>query len=371
MSGPTLAVYYDDVFLEHQPPDGAFEMPSTDEVAVDEPHPERPERIENIRHIIRHELGERTSWPAVTPAHREQLERVHEPGYLDELQALSESGGGRLTPTTAVSERTYEVTRYAAGAAIQAAKHATEIDDEIPYALVRPCGHHAQPAQADGFCFVNNVAVAADQLLAEGVVDTVAIIDWDVHPGNGTQEIFYDRDDVLFISLHNDFGAWGPSHLQTCRLDEGGTGAGEGFTVNIPLPPGAGNHGYEYAYEQLVEPIVASFAPDLVLVSAGQDPGQVDPTGRNLVTKAGFRVLGARTAGLARAAADGHLALVQEGGYQLSHLAYATLGVLEGVLGYETGVEDPWALLDEYESPARTWIDRAVATHAAHWPLHR
>jgi acetoin utilization deacetylase AcuC-like enzyme len=369
MTEPTLAVYYDDVFLMHAPPDGAFEMPPADELAVNEPHPDRRERIENVRHAITHALGERTSWFDVTPADRAQLERVHEPAYLDELDRLSTADETRLTPTTAVSAYTYEAARHAAGAAIGAARHTLETPNELPYALVRPSGHHAQPAQADGFCYINNVAVAAEHLRSSGDVEKVAIIDWDVHPGNGTQEVFYDRADVLVVGLHNDFGAWGPSHPQTCRLDERGTGEGEGCTVNVPLPPGTGDQGYEYAFERLVEPVVDAFDPDLLLVSAGQDPGQLDPTGRNLVTKSGFQELGTRTQELATATADGNLALVQEGGYQLSHLTYATLGVLEGVLGYETGIGDPWGLLEEYEPPTREWIDRAVDAQADHWPL--
>jgi len=364
-----LAVYYDDVFLEHAPPDGAFEMPSSDLLAADEPHPDRRERIENIRHIVERTLDDRTSWPSVSPATRDQIERVHDPSYVDELRELSETGGTRVTPTTAVSDRTYEAARYAAGAAIQTAERAVTASNRIPYALVRPSGHHAQPAQADGFCYINNVAVAAEQALTDERVDRVAVVDWDVHPGNGTQEVFYDRDDVLFVSLHNDFGVWGPSHPQACGLDERGTGAGEGYTVNVPLPPGTGDRGYEYAFENLVAPTVESFDPDLLLISAGQDPGQLDPTARNLVTKSGFRELGARARSLADDAADGRVALIQEGGYQPSHLAYATLGVLEGAIGHDTGVEDPWDLLDEHEPPAREWIDRAIDAHATHWPL--
>lgn len=365
-----LAVYYDDVFLEHAVPDGAFEMPPSDLLAASEPHPDKRERIENIRHIIERTLSDRTSWRDVTPANREQLERVHEPSYLNELRELSEAGETRVTPTTAVSGKTYEAARYAAGAAIQAAEHAISEPDRVPYALVRPSGHHAQPAQADGFCYVNNVSVAAEQALTDENVERVAIVDWDVHPGNGTQEVFYDRDDVLVVSLHNDFGAWGDAHPQTCRLDERGVGPGEGYTVNVPLPPGTGNAGYEYAFENLVEPTVESFDPDLLLISAGQDAGQLDPTARNLVTKSGFRELGSRARKLANEAADGRLALVQEGGYQPSHLAYATLGVLEGVLGCDTGVDDPWDLLSEYEPPAREWVQRAIESHSDHWPLN-
>jgi acetoin utilization deacetylase AcuC-like enzyme len=215
---------------------------------------------------------------------------------------------------------------------------------------------------------LNNVGVAAEAALERDDVERVAVVDWDVHPGNGTQECFYDRDDVLVVSLHNDFGAWGPNHPQTNGLEERGTGPGEGYSVNVPLPPGTGDAGYGFAFDELVEPVVEEFGPDLLLVSAGQDPGQLDPLGRNMVTKSGFEALGQRVRALA-AGADAGLALVQEGGYQQSHLAYATLGALEGAIDYETGVEDPWALLDEHEPPAREWVGEAVDAYADYWSV--
>ena len=368
MAQNTLAVFSDDRFTAHEHLDGAFELPSDDLLAEDERHPERPARVRNIRRAIEQELAEVTTWHGVSPAGREALERVHDPDYLDELVAHSaEPGQTRLTATTTISQGTYDIARYAAGATVDAATHALDSDD-VGYALVRPPGHHAQPAQADGFCYLNNVAVAAEAALQRADVERVAVVDWDVHPGNGTQECFYDREDVLVVSLHNDFGAWGPNHPQTNSLEEQGTGAGEGYSVNVPLPPGTGDSGYGFAFDELVEPVVDEFAPDLLLVSAGQDPGQLDPLGRNLVTKPGFEMLGRRVRALAANSGAG-LALVQEGGYQQSHLAYATLGALEGAIGYETGIADPWDLLEAYEPPAREWVEEAVEAYAAHWPV--
>ena len=368
---PRLSVFYDDVFLTHEAPDGTFEYPADDHLAVTEPHPDRPARLRNVKRTIETALADYSTWESVTPATRDQLEAVHDPDYLDEFEAFCARGGGRVTLSTAANEATYEAARHAAGATVQAAMRALETDgSEVPYALVRPSGHHAQPAQWDGYCFINNAAVAAEHALATGAVERVAIVDWDVHPGNGTQEVFYDRDDVLFVSLHNDFGAWDPeTHPQTGGLEEVGVGDGEGYTVNVPLPPGTGDAGYGYAFERLVEPVVAAFDPDLLLVSAGQDGGIIDPSARNMLTKDGFHDLGERMRRLADAHADGSLVVVQEGGYQISHLAFATLGVLEGVLGVETDVEDPFAALDEYLPPARTWVDEAVAAYADYWPL--
>jgi len=368
----TLTAFWHDSFLDHEPPAGEFEAEWTGRLAVKEPHPDRADRLRNVRHILDRELSDRLSWAGVEPAGRAALERTHEPDYLDDLRAFCEAGGGRLTAETGANGATYRAARHAAGAAVAAAEHALDAPPvDVPYAAVRPSGHHAQPGQADGFCFLNNVAVAADAALSgRDAVDRVAILDWDVHHGNGTQECFYDRDDVLVIGLHNDHWSWDPdAHPQTGDLDETGTGAGEGYNLNVPLPPGTGDDGYAAVVDRLVEPVLDAYGPDLLLVSAGQDPGTVDPLGRNVVTKGGFARLGRRARELAAAHAGGNLAVVQEGGYQISHLGYATLGVMEGVLGVDTGIDDPMAWMDEDRDSAERALDRIVAFHADHWPV--
>jgi acetoin utilization deacetylase AcuC-like enzyme len=369
-TGSELSVYYDEACLEYTAPPGAFELPAKDHLAIDEPHPERPERLVNIRHIVESVLGERSHWRDIEPAKREQIQLVHPEEYVDDVEAGGESPPMYLTPTTAVVEGTFEAARYAAGAAIQAARRALDTPiTEVTYALTRPGGHHAQPAQADGFCFFNNAAIATEHVLQRRDVDKVAIVDWDVHPGNGTTEVFYDREDVLVVSLHNDFGSWGEYHPQTNRLDERGAGAGEGYTVNVPLPPGTGDEGYAYAFDAVVESVVGTFDPDLVVVTAGQDPGVVDPSAPNLVTKAGFETMAGCVRRLAEEHADGSLALLQAGGYQISHLAYATLGVLEGALDCETGVTDPFPLLPELNGLCREWVDDAATAYDDYWPV--
>ena len=365
-----LRVYYDDAALAHVPPGGEFDMPSSGRLAVDEPHPDRRERIENVVSIIRSELPGAT-WATVEPATRTQLERVHHPAYVDSVREWAADGGGRLTPETGGTAETYRAAVTAAGGAVAAAEQAVDAGrPEVPYALVRPSGHHAQPAQADGFCFVNNVAVAAAHLLATDRADRVAVVDWDVHHANGTQAAFYDRDDVLVVSLHTDHDSWSAeTHPQACDLTERGTGDGDGYTVNVPLPPGTGNEGYQYAVTELVEPVVAAYDPGALLVSAGQDPGTMDPLGRNTVTKAGFESLGAAVRRLAAAHAGGSLALVQEGGYHLSHLAYATLGALEGALDVDVGVADPFAYVPGDTRSAKRAVDEAAAVHGDRWPV--
>ena len=359
-----LTVFWDESFLDHEPPAGEFEAEWTGRLAVEEPHPDREARVRNVKHILEHALAEHVEWAAVNPITDEQLHRVHDPEYVGKFEAFCEAGGGRLTVETGANEATPEAARHAAGAARLAAEAAFD-SDRTPYALARPSGHHAQPAQADGFCFFNNVAIAAEHLLATGRADRVAILDWDVHHGNDTQKVFYDRDDVLFVSLDNDHWSWDPvAHPQSGGVDEYGIDDGYGYNRNVPLPPGTGNAGYACAFEQIVDPVIEAFDPDALLVSAGQDPGTMDPLGRNVVTKAGFEEFGRRADSLATRYADGRFALVQEGGYQISHLAYATLGVLEGALDVNTGIEDPFAWLDEDAKSARRAIDRIAEASA-------
>ncbi|MFW5949095.1 MAG: class II histone deacetylase [Halolamina sp.] len=381
MTDSSLVVYWHEQCLSHVVPDGAFSLPGTELLAVDEPHPDRPARLSNVKRLVERTLADVATITSAPPATDRDLAAVHDTAYLESLRACGASGPVRLTPTTVATTETYDAARHAAGASIAAAEHAvTDGIDPVPYALIRPSGHHAQPAQADGFCFVNNVAVAAERLRATGQADRVAIVDWDVHHGNGTQEIFYDRDDVLVVSLHNDHGSWDAEyHPQTGSRDERGVDDGEGYTVNVPLPFGTGDDGYAAAFDRLVEPVVTQFDPDLLLVSAGQDPGARDPLGRNVVTTAGFRRLGSRVRQLAESTAGSRLALIQEGGYQLTHFSFSTLAVLAGAGAVDPSFQDvnaeydlendPFAWPSANDSLAAEWIQRAVRSHAAHWDL--
>ncbi|MEF8800162.1 MAG: class II histone deacetylase [Halolamina sp.] len=376
MGDPRVVAYWHDDCLAHEPPAGEFEYAWTGRLAAPEAHPDRRERVENIRSILTTELGTvaAVDWRDAPLASRLQLERAHDESYLDDLRAAcAEAGpeGKRITPTTGINEHTYRAARRAAGGAVAAVETTTETDgDTVAYSCTRPSGHHAAPAVTDGFCFVNNAAVAAEHALAECGADRVVILDWDVHHGNGTQECFYDREDVLVVSIHNDHGAWDPeTHPQTGGLEERGTEGGEGYTVNVPLPAGIGDPGYERLFDELVEPVVRAYDPDTVVASAGGDAGALDPLGRNLLTKAGFETIGRRVRALAADCTDGSLAAVQEGGYQPTHLAYAMLGTLEGMLTVETGVDDQFPLFEEDSELVADRIDDLVAAHGDYWPV--
>lgn len=373
-----MPVFWHPKMLEHRPPDGAFKLPAVDFIANDEPHPERPERIENIKSVLEHLFEGIAEFESARVATRSELSSVHDEAHIDWVEAFSEDGGGRFDgTTTGGNEHTFEAARYASGAAIEAAKEAVDSPAEvIPYALVRPPGHHAQPSQADGFCFFNNTAVAAQTLLDTTEIGSIAIVDWDVHHGNGTQEIFYDRDDVLPISIHHEHGSWHDIyHPQTGAMTEHGEGDGEGYTVNIPVPAAVGNEGYARIFDSLVEPIVAEYQPDAILVSAGQDAGIADPNGRNMVDRDGFRRMARDVRAYAAEYAGGNLAVIQEGGYQPSHIAFATLGVFEGLLDMEVdlseyGIDgDPFAWLEESHEPLEERIRAVRAHYAEYWSL--
>jgi acetoin utilization deacetylase AcuC-like enzyme len=245
-------------------------------------------------------------WSEAGPASAADIERCHTPEYVARIRSVHEPTW--LDGDTIASGTSYEGALLAAGVAISAA-------EQGGFALVRPPGHHAMPETAMGFCIFNNVAIAARHSQAERGIGRIAIIDWDVHHGNGTQAIFWDDPSVLFVSLHE----W-PFYPGTGGPNEQGE-----TTVNVPLPAGSGDDDYEQAFDEVVEPAVRAFEPELVLVSAGFDAHTDDPLANMRVTEDGFRELARRSALLAPRSAA-----VLEGGYNLSTLPRLVAAALEG-----------------------------------------
>ena len=209
---------------------------------------------------------------------------------------------------------------------------------------------------------MNNIGVAIEEAKTHGL-KRVAVIDWDVHHGNGTQEGFYRDPDVFTVSLHMDHGAWGPNHQQTGAPEEAGEGDGRGANLNVALPFGSGDVTYHAAFDQLVAPEVERFEPELLIIACGQDANQFDPNGRQCVTMRGFHGLGSRAHVLAERCCDGRLVLVQEGGYALSYAAHCLHSTLEGALGEEESLRDPLAFLPE---PVDT-IEAMLASIEMRW----
>ena len=364
-----MDVFWHDDALRHDTGSGVFEHPASLLLAEPELHPENAVRVRNMKAMLeRGPLAGRIRWRAGRHAEPEELALVHDPEYVESIRTFSANGGGLLTWSTPVSAGSWEAALAAAGTSLAACEAVLAGETPIAYALVRPPGHHAQPAQADGYCFFSNAALAAEAARRQGV-ERVAVLDWDVHHGNGTQECFYERDDVLTVSLHMRHGAWGPSHPQTGAPDEVGRGPGEGYNVNVELPVGTGDGGYLRAFDKAVAPVVESFAPGLVVVACGQDANQFDPGGRQCLTMEGFRRLGEAARGLADRHSDGRMVLVQEGGYARSYSAFCLHATLAGVLGVETGIEDPCAYLPDDPAHADREIASVRAALAPYWTL--
>ena len=296
-------------FIEHTTPPG---------------HPERPERAELFVEVAAsfEQGGGRVLSPR--PATDRELSRVHTRAYLDSIAATA----GRavmLDPDTFTSPESHEVALLAAGATIEAASHA-RATGEPALALVRPPGHHAEPDRAMGFCLYNNIAVAAASLRADGV-ERVAIVDIDVHHGNGTQAAFYRDASVLYVSSHQF-----PFYPGTGAASETGEGPGKGFTLNVPLEAGATDDIYARAYESTVVPALDSFVPEIILVSAGFDAHARDPLAGMRMTAKGYAWLVHLIDDAARRLCGRRIALVTEGGYHLGALRECleeTMGVLD------------------------------------------
>ncbi len=345
MSG-RLAVFYDERVLEHDTGSGFFDAEASPYLVHREVHPENGLRIENMAAVLREgPIAETLDWHCAPAADREDLERFHDTAYIDELASIPVDESRVMSRTTPFGPNSFELCCIAAGQAIAAAEFANA-GNGIAYALLRPPGHHAQPAMADGYCFVNNIGVAIERLRARGLV-RAAVIDWDVHHGNGTQAGFYADPDVLTISLHMPHGAWGATHSQSGDFDELGAGAGLGKNLNLPLPCGSGDIAYTRVFDAIVAPAVRAHAPEILFVACGQDANQFDPNGRQLLTMDGFYQLGRRARSLADECCGGRLVLVQEGGYQLSYAAYCLHATLDGALGREPGLADPIAFMPE------------------------
>jgi acetoin utilization deacetylase AcuC-like enzyme len=326
--------------------------------------PHHPENAGRLRAAVAH-LKQTGLWAELThlparPATVEELLWVHDEDYIEEVELLSRRGGGSLDSDTHATGETYEVARLAAGGCLAATEAVLAGRVQNAFCLVRPPGHHALANRGMGFCFFNNVALAAELSLRRGRRDQVSIVDWDVHHGNGTQDIFFARGDVQYTSLHQ--GALYPG---TGSVDEVGLDAGAGSTVNILLPPGAQDHHYRIAFEALVLPLVQAFDAEMIFVSCGFDSHVSDPLARMCLTTRAYYDMTRMLAACAEELCGGKLLIALEGGYDLDGMAHGSEAVCRGLLGLEPPEPEalPFVIHEEVTAQVDDWLQQNIALH--------
>lgn len=335
----TLDVYYDPLFLKHE----------TGE------HPENKQRLAvTVQAIL--DSGLNVDWITPAPATEEDISRIHDVSYVRTVQRVAREGGGWLDWDTAVSPDSYDAAMLAAGAGLMAAERAVH-KGRRSFLLVRPPGHHAKRAQGMGFCLFNNVAVAAAYALDVLGLERVLIVDWDVHHGNGTHDAFYADSRVLFFSMHQ-----GEHYPGTGHVSEVGSGAGKGYTINVPLRAGAGDGAVFTAFADLLLPVAQAFVPQLILISAGYDGQQGDPLGDLRYSQDAFQWMAACLLTLSKdCKAAGPVAFL-EGGYSLTLLPASIVATLRGLAGEQLAFEPA---VSDFE---RREVRAAIEAVRPYWP---
>lgn len=365
----TTGLVFHESFLQHDSGPSLLMLP-----AIPEQEPE--DHVSSQRQIRRSkELLDKSGLTAhlteipPRPATVEQVAKIHTQRHIDHVRELSAGSGGDSGELAMVGHGSFEIALLSAGGAITAVEAVLNGAVCNAYGLLRPPGHHAVADRGMGFCIFNNVAIAARHARDSGVA-RVAILDWDVHHGNGTEAAFYDDPSVLFFSMHEDNNYppdSGPAD------DVGGPNA-KGFTVNIPLPSGTGNGGYIAAVERVVLPIMRQFAPELIMVSAGQDPGHFDPLARMKVSSEGFRAMTRLVKDVAGDVCGGRLVICHEGGYNPSHVPFCVLATVEELSGVTSRVQDPFLpfhapSINQVSADQDDAIARVIEHQSRYWRL--
>lgn len=331
-------------------------------------HAESPESKRRLKALLDVSgLTAQLDHHSAPPATEEDLRRVHPASYLTRFKELSDARGGEVGMFAPFGHGSYEIACLSAGLAKQAVADVLAGRAANAYALSRPPGHHCLRDQAMGFCLLANIPIAIEAAKAEFGVERVAVVDWDVHHGNGTQAIFYDQPDVLTISLHQE-SCFPPG---SGPASEQGTGTGAGYNLNIPLLPGGGHTAYLDAFERIVIPALQQYRPELIIVACGLDANGVDPLARMLLHSDSYRAMTKAVIEVATAVCGGRVVMVHEGGYAEACVPFCGLAVIETLAGVHTPVDDPFLGLIQAQQPSerfnlfqRGLLDELAAQYA-------
>ena len=341
------AIFKDNLFLEHDP---------------GHDHVESPDRLRVIYEMLeKPELRELFLFPSANPASHDTLELNHTSDLVARIASTAGSSFDMLDPDTRTSPKSYDAACLAVGSLVEGVRMLVDGEADNGFALVRPPGHHAEKNRAMGFCLFNNIAIGAHYAIEHLGLKRILIVDWDLHHGNGTQHSFYDTDKVLYFSTHQY-----PYYPGSGATGEIGAGAGEGFTVNVPLPGGMADSQYARIFNEILTPVARQYQPDLILVSAGFDIAMGDPLGTMNITTEGFAYMAHVMLGLADELCGGRLFFTLEGGYNLQGQLNGVLAVLAVLVGRDFLKKETLDLLTKSDTPL-TVIDQVRDVLRNYW----
>jgi acetoin utilization deacetylase AcuC-like enzyme len=360
--GPVASTgfYHDELCLWHSTGEAVLFMPVGGwlQPLAGGGHPESPETKRRLKALLDVSgLTRRLAVSTAEPATVEDMLRVHTADYVERFRTLSAGRGGEIGPEALFSHGGFEIAALSAGLAKRAVADVLNGAVRNAYSLSRPPGHHCLPDTGMGFCLLANIPIAIEAAKASHGLGKVAVLDWDVHHGNGTQHVYYERGDVLTISLHQE----NCFPVDSGAVDERGAGPGGGFNVNVPLPPGSGHDTHLHAMREIVVPALEDFDPDLIVVASGLDGNAVDPLARQMLHAGSFRELTRLVKQVADDLCDGRLVVVHEGGYAESAVPFCGLAIIETLSGSRTDVVDPFEETFIAQQPTARVVEYQVA----------
>lgn len=337
--GNKTAFIYDESYFWHDTGSGAIFLPAGGYVEPDQ-YVESAASKRRIKNLM-DRCGITRKLDVITPrfATKEEVELYHTSDYIDKIKKLSDAGGGDAGDSaTPFGTGSYEIALHSVGGGLTAVDSVMNNEVDNAYVLARPAGHHAESDCGRGFCIFNNAVIAAKYAREKYNVEKIMILDWDVHHGNGTESAFYDDPNTLFFSVHQEYNFPNDRGF----VEHIGSDEGTGYTVNLPLPTGSSNKSYLYAFEQVIQPIVDQFKPELIIISAGQDANIYDPLSSMMLTSDCYREMTKIVKNLAHKHCNGKLIAIHEGGYSTGYVPFCTLAIIEELSEIDSGVEDPF-----------------------------